>query len=112
MLITPDMIWAVFIGFCGSIATIGGAAAVISRWHDQAIAPDKKQDERLADIEFRLAEHDKYFAKDKHRLDSLEEGNRVTQHALLALLAHGIDGNAIDDMREAKDALQKFLISR
>lgn len=30
--------------------------------------------------------------------------------ALLALLSHGIDGNAIDPMKEAKAALESYLI--
>jgi len=49
---------------------------------------------------------------DKKRLDSLDEGNRATQRALLALLDHGIDGNNIEQMQHAKEALQNHLINR
>ena len=50
--------------------------------------------------------------KDFNRLNKLEEGNIVTQRALLALLAHGIDGNDIEAMRKAKAELTDYLIER
>jgi hypothetical protein len=49
---------------------------------------------------------------DNDRLESLDEGSRVTQRAILALLDHGIDGNNIDQMQDAKKALQSHLINR
>ena len=49
---------------------------------------------------------------DYNRLNQLEEGNIITQRALLALLAHGIDGNDIEAMRKAKAELTDYLIER
>ena len=63
-------------------------------------------------MEKHLEEVDTFLATDKKRLDSLEEGNRATQRALLALLDHGIDGNNIKQMQDAKEALQSHLINR
>ena len=45
-------------------------------------------------------------------MQRLEEENIVTQRALLALLAHGIDGNDIEAMRKAKTELTDYLIER
>lgn len=50
--------------------------------------------------------------KDFNRLNKLEEGNIVTQRALLALLAHGIDGNDIKAMKKAKTDLTNHLIEQ
>ena len=50
--------------------------------------------------------------RDNNRLESIEEGNRATQRALLALLDHGIDGNNIKQMQDAKETLQNHLINR
>ena len=36
----------------------------------------------------------------------------VLQHAILALLAHGIDDNNIDSLKSAKKDLEEYLISR
>ena len=60
----------------------------------------------------RLEEIDGYLETDKKRLDGIEDGNRATQRALLALLDHGIDGNNIAQMQKAKEELQEHLISR
>ena len=61
--------------------------------------------ERLARVEARAQSN-------THRLDAIEEGSRVTQRAILALLSHGIDGNDIDAMKAAKKELQEYLIER
>ena len=49
---------------------------------------------------------------DKKRLEEMEQGNKVTQRAILALLSHGIDGNDIEAMKAAKKELQDFLIGK
>ena len=41
-----------------------------------------------------------------------EEGNKYTQKALLALLAHAIDGNNVEQLRKAEDDLKNYLIDR
>ena len=70
---------------------------------------------KIAQLEQRvkhLEEIDGYLETDKKRLDGIEDGNRATQRALLALLDHGIDGNNIAQMQKAKEELQEHLISR
>ena len=51
-----------------------------------------------------------FLKNDKLRLDRMDEGQRVTMQALLALLDHNLDGNNIDQMQKAKKDLQKHLI--
>ena len=70
---------------------------------------------KIAQLEQRvkhLEEIDGYLETDKKRLDGIEDGNRATKRALLALLDHGIDGNNIAQMQKAKEELQEHLISR
>lgn len=59
-----------------------------------------------------MARHDLLFRSDKNRLDEIENGNRVTQMAILALLDHGIDGNNLEQMKQAKEDLQRHLVER
>jgi hypothetical protein len=110
--ITPAQIVQLFLWFCGAITAIGAAVAVIIKLVNAAKAPTKKLEERLAALEKKVEEHKGYFSNDNERLDILEEGNKVTQRALLALLSHGIDGNDVEGMRSAKAELQKYLIER
>lgn len=101
-----------FLYICGAIMTICGTITTVVSIVKLAKSPKDALDGRLADIERRIANHDEILAKDNKRLMSIEEGNRVTQKALLALLAHGIDGNSFDAMTDARDELQKYLINR
>lgn len=97
---------------CSAIITICSAITAVVAVGKLVKAPKDTLDGRLSDIERKLAKHDELLSNDKSKIDSIEEGNRVTQKALLALLAHGIDGNNISALEEAKNDLQKYLINR
>lgn len=97
---------------CSAIITVCSAITAAVAVGKLAKAPRENLDNRLADIERRLSKHDELLDKDKTKIDTIEEGNRVTQKALLALLAHGIDGNSVEAMQDARDELQKYLINR
>ena len=100
------------LAFCGAISTIGGAVEKVAKVVKAAKAPNDEQDRRIGAVEKEIMDIKGFLAKDKKRIDSLEEGNRVTQRALLALLAHGIDGNNQKQMMEAKKELESHLINR
>lgn len=102
--------WDHVLQVCASITCIAGAVAVLYNLWKKARTPESKQNERITNLEARIARHDELFAKDQRRLEALEEGNRVTQKALLALLAQGIDGNAVDAMKTAKKTLEDYLL--
>jgi hypothetical protein len=70
--------------------------------------------EALTSTEYvkRFADYDKHFDDDLKRIRSIEEGNRITQRALLALLKHSIDGNEVDELKSASDELTKYLINK
>ncbi len=110
--ITPAQIIQIILGVCGAITAVGAAIAVIAKAVSAIKAPSKKIEERLSAVEKKIEEHKGYFLKDKERLEIIEEGNKVTQRALLALLSHGIDGNDVEGMRKAKAELQDYLIAR
>ena len=76
----------------------------------KAKSPNETQNKRLDNHEIRLNELEVSLKKERKRIDNLEDGQRILMKAILALLAHGIDGNAIDKMQSAKDALEEFLI--
>ena len=70
------------------------------------------REERISKLEETVTRHDNFFRSDKNRLDEIESGNRVMQMALLALLDHGIDGNNLEQMKQAKEDLQRHLVER
>ena len=110
--LTGAEIWTGVLAAASAIVLLSNAAEKIAKAWKTAKAPNALQDERLDKVEKHLEEVDNFLAIDKKRLDSLDEGNRATQRALLALLDHGIDGNNITQMQHAKEELQNHLINR
>ena len=75
-------------------------------------APTAALEARIEAVEKKQEQHDEYFNRDLKRIEILEEGNRVTQKALLALMSHALDGNDVERLRKAKDDLNEYLINR
>lgn len=109
---TAGLIVGGLLALAGAVSTIGGAVEKIAKAVKVAKAPNDQQNQRLTDLEDRMAKVEDKLDNDKKHLDSIDAGNRVTQLALLALLDHGIDGNNIDQMQHAKEELQNHLINR
>ena len=103
---------AAVLAVAGAISTLAGAANWLVKLVQVVKAPNAEQDRRLSDLEKHMEEVDGYLANDKRRLDNIDESTRVTQRALLALLAHGIDGNHQKQMEEAKKELELHLIKK
>lgn len=110
--VTPGMVVAAILAVAGAIATLGSAANWIVKLVGVLKAPNAEQNRQLAEIAEWQKDVDKKLANDNDRLERSEASDRITQRALLALLAHGIDGNHQKQMEEAKDELQNHLISK
>lgn len=110
--ITLGEIWAIVGAAAAAIVLLAQAAEKIAKVIHIAKAPNTRQDERLEALETWQESVNAMLSRDKRRLDTFEEGNRASQQALLALLDHGIDGNNIEQMQDAKKVLQKYLINR
>ena len=75
--------------------------------------PTKKLESRVEALEDLVKnEFESRFKSDLRRIEILEEGNRVTQKALLALLAHARDGNNTKQREDAENDLKEYLINR
>lgn len=105
-------VWAVILAIASAIVLLSNAIEKIVAAVKAAKAPNLRQDERLTALEKWQQTVDDKLRNDHKRISGIEEGNRATQHALLALLDHGIDGNNIKQMQDAKEALQNHLINR
>ena len=110
--ITPEVIWTSLLATASAFVLIANAVEKIVKAYKVAKAPGVKQDERLDALEAWRKTVDARLTKEDERLDCIEDGNRATQRALLALLDHGIDGNNIKQMQDAKEVLQNHLINR
>jgi hypothetical protein len=90
---------------CGSLITIAGAGAIIIGLINKAKKPDTERDEALK-------RHAELLDNDNRRLKELEESNNIIMQSMLAIMSHAIDGNHTEDLKQARDDLQKYLIKR
>lgn len=102
-----DIVW-----ICGAVCTMSAALAVICGAYRKAKEPETVQNSRLDALEAQVKKFAEYLDRDNKRLNAVDEGNRITQRALLALMSHAINGNDIDRLTKAKDDLQEYLISK
>lgn len=104
--------WTEILAWASAFVLLANAAEKIAKAVQAARAPNVKQDERLKDLEEWRKEVDRKLSSDKLQLAEIHEGLRASYQAQLALLDHGIDGNNIKQMQDAKEALQQHLINR
>lgn len=109
-----------------TIVICGGIITLLTLWNmvEQRIKstkmPTSNLEERVSLLEKKLefeikatfVEYDARFGRDKQKIEAIEDGNRVTQQALLALLNHAIDGNNVDEMNDARKELNKYFIRK
>jgi hypothetical protein len=93
-------------------AAVAKAASYIAALIQRIKKPEETQNDRLSKVEEELKRHQDFLASDKKRLDAIEEGNRMSMRAQLALLSHSLDGNDVEALRESKKELQEYLIKR
>lgn len=133
--LTPWEVCAVVVGallaLAGFINTVGAAIDRIAKARQAAQAPNKEQDGRLTkledwkkemtaanlpgrveSLEGWRTEAKGMLANDKTELQAIHDGMRVNNLVQLALLDHALNGNNIDQMQNAKDALQKYLANK
>ena len=106
------MLLAAVLAVAGAINTLGSASNWVVRLVQASKAPNAEQDKQLAELQEWRKGVDQKLDNDHKRLLKKEDSDRITQRALLALLAHGIDGNHQKQMEEAKNELQNHLISK
>ena len=120
---TPQTIINIVLATCAAIVTISAAMTVIMRIISKAKEPNKLQDERIRALEDqvelinnRLQLGNKRFESDTDRVDRLEqsmrETNKVIIESLQALTSHAIDGNNIQELKDAKKSLDEYLINK
>lgn len=108
---TLELVAAV-LAVAGAISTLGGAANWIVKLISVMKAPNAEQNRQLAELAEWRKGVDAKLDNDNRRLNQSEDSERITQRALLALLAHGIDGNHQEQMKKVKEELEYHLISK
>ena len=75
-------------------------------------APNRSQNKRLDDLEQWRKEVDRRLSTGDDHFQEIDNGNRITQKAILALMKHAINGNDVDSLRDAEKDLENYLVQK
>lgn len=106
------IIGLIVVGLPGAINTIGSAIEKIAKAKKAVEAPNAAQDARIDALEKRMDKLERHRENDKKELEAIREYNRISALAQIALLDHGLDGNNIKPMQNAKDELNHWLAKK
>jgi hypothetical protein len=101
-----------------TLAIIGGALVLINFYNaimnlvKNAKSPTDSLEMRIEEIEKKISVYEERFGRDKARLDSFDEGNRVILKSLLAIMKHDIDGNNVEELKVTSKELQEYMLKR
>lgn len=103
--------WSTILAIASGIVLLSNCAEKIANAVKVAKAPEQKQNDEIHDIKTRLDKIESKLENDKRQLADAKECNHVLTRGMLALLEHGINGNNIDQMRDAKQGVEAYLIN-
>ena len=103
--------WPVILAVASAIVLLSNAAEKIVKAVRAAKAPEQKQNKEIEEIKTRLDKVEREMLKDEKQLKDARECNHVITKGVLALLDHGINGNNIDQMKEARQDVNQYLIN-
>ena len=91
-----------------AVVTIGGAAKAISLIFD----PWKRFKADFKTLEMRVRKLETDFGKRAKTLDEIKANGIMSNKALLVILESLVSGNNAHELKEVKDELQNYFISR
>lgn len=110
MAYTAEQIWGFFIILIGLILTILNIIEKFILLKAKSKEPQAKLESRIVSLETWRLEVDKRLDKDEEHFDKIDEGNKVTQQALLALMDAALsDDGSKGELKSARKDLYEYL---
>lgn len=104
-------LWAIVLSVASAIVLLSNAAEKIVIAVKAAKAPETAQNKKISDMEERLKKVETQLGQDKKQIEDSKNCNHVLTKGMLALLDHGINGNNIDQMKDARYDVETYLIN-
>ena len=67
-------------------------------------------DRKLSNDKAQIESHTRQLNAFENRVNQLEGGNKALCHGVFALLSHEVNGNSVDKIKKAQDAMKNYLI--
>lgn len=93
---SDDILW-----ICGFLGAIWGVVKIVKEIR-------KPQD----DLRKQVQENTKQIKDDEVRIHLIEEKDRLILQSLLVIINHDITGNGIEQLKDARNDIQEFLINK
>lgn len=106
---TANDIW---FAFTVAVIVLGAVLAVAEKIisiKKKVKEPEQLQDDKLKELDLRVQKVENKLKYAEKHSDKIDDGIYVLMLGSLALLDHGLDGNNIEAMSEAKKKLQEHL---
>lgn len=97
---------------CALVTSIASIVNIIAVLANKVKEPERTQNDRIVALETEVKEMQQHLDNDNQRFNQIEKGNHVTHEALLALLSHAINGNDEEALVQARDDLNKYLVTK
>lgn len=104
-------IWPTILAVASAIVLLSNAVEKIVKAVKAAKAPEQRQNNEIEGIKARLDKIEREILLDEKQLKDARECNHVITKGVLALLDHGINGNNIDQMKDARSDVEQYLIN-
>ena len=104
-------IWATILAGASAFVLLSNAVEKFVKGVKAAKAPEQKQNNEIKEIKVRLDKVETKLSSDEKHLKEARECNHVITKGVLALLDHGINGNNIDQMKDARHDVEAYLIN-
>ncbi len=116
---TLSQLSSVIVNICGLMISVNAAVSIVVKIMNFLGKPEQKQNDNIAELTSRvhLIEEDQklinqYITSDSMRIKAIEEGNRITQRALLELLSSALNDSNGESLEQTRRDLQNYLINR
>lgn len=104
-------IWSIVLAAASAIVLISNALEKIVKAVKAAKAPETAQNKKLGELENRIKKVEDKLENDKRQIADIRDGSHVLTKGMLALLEHGINGNNVEQMKEARHDVNEYLIN-
>jgi len=117
--LTLEEFLTVFMWVCTTLITVSAAVTIIINIVKKLKEPENLQNKEIKELRkdhealvVRVGKCEERFDKTDDKIESFEEGQRITQQSLLALLSHAINGNDVGELKKAYSDLKKYLVDK
>lgn len=104
-------LWPIILATASAIVLFSNVVEKIVKGIRVAKAPETAQNKKITELEERMKKVEDKLESDKKQIADIREGNHVLTKGMFALLEHGINGNNIDQMKDAKHDVEEYLIN-